>query len=178
MVYQPRGLKPLGSFFVLTLACWMPNLLAELAKPRTRWLYGAANIVPAKALALYLLCTTPAAPLSSFACSSPQGLRPPPASLCSAPRRGLRGWYQWRSQSLAHAGYMARQTSCQSKPWHAACCRASPAKKRSSQSLAHAGYMVRQMSCQPKRCHSICCRTTPAKTYRLCSPSLAAIRGL
>jgi hypothetical protein len=33
------------------------------------------------------------------------------------------------SQNLARAGYMALQTSCQSKPWHAACYRAAPAPR-------------------------------------------------
>ena len=44
---------------VKALACRLLSRLAseeaELAKPRTRWLYGAANVVPAKALSLHLL---------------------------------------------------------------------------------------------------------------------------
>ena len=77
------------------------------------------------------LCSAPqgaCAPRSKVACSPPWGLRPPPRFAVLGPSRGLRGLYQRPSQSLGSAGYMARQTSCQSKPWHAACYRAAPAK--------------------------------------------------
>jgi len=90
-----------------------------------------------------MLAPSGAAPTPRFAVLGPsRGLRPPlqsrmlaPSGAAPTPRfavlgpsRGLRGLYQLPSQSLGSAGYMARQTSCQSKPWHAACYRAAPAK--------------------------------------------------